>query len=262
MRESFNISRLAKFTQEDELIPAKILAAMGSSGAYSYTIQLGWWDMRTGAATGGTWTPKPAAATYTAFPENLITTTALAVGTYCQVKKRGRDNAGNKYWTIAGTTGAGGGTQLLYAKTTTGDTRSSAGNFAATTVSITPYNPVGTVLRLNLSIFQATYTSSVVFKVMTAGGAQLGINFGITFSGGFSSSFYHTLSIEMTSVGLNFWNMMWRYGCSNLVGGIPTTLNYGEDGANLGATPGAISVNYASGADQATLMLMNLEKLS
>lgn len=112
-------------------IHAKITAATAINGAirWSYTIQIGHWDMSTSPSTGGTWTVDSGETTYTAYNStedmNTFTSGSAAIGTgntaaqtdgainagtckllgvpvsgYVVVTPRGVDNDGNYYYTI------------------------------------------------------------------------------------------------------------------------------------------------------------------
>ena len=118
--------------QSQTVYDAKITAKSAINGGirFSYTVQIGHWDMTSSPSTGGTWTNDSGSTTYSTFneAESMNTFTSgtggigtgntnvtqsdgtinggackllpLAVGDYVTVKTRGSDSSGNMYYTI------------------------------------------------------------------------------------------------------------------------------------------------------------------
>lgn len=118
--------------QSQIVYDAKITAKTAINGGirYSYTVELGHWDMTSSPSTGGAWVTDSGSTTYTAFNEAESMNTfgsgtgtigtgntsvaqsdgtisggackllPLAVGDYVTVKTRGADSSGTMYYTI------------------------------------------------------------------------------------------------------------------------------------------------------------------
>lgn len=201
--------------------------------------------------------------------EDGLSSHALVTGLFGSGEIVGNDTTGKMI--VVSNIAAAGGTQLLSAKTATGDARTTAGDFTSVTASIAPYlSSVGTVLRLRASFVTSNVGSSsgAILQAAFSGGGQIGVNFQMApWLGGFSTSQAGILEITITVIAANSANVSMQWVSQNNLGGVsstnPTCTNiYAADTISISATT-TIKITLASNAPgvAVTLVELTLEKL-